>query len=113
LTAVLDEGVPERLARSLAEVGCRVLRFPDEWRGLKNGRLIERMRAAGIDCLVTCDKNFQHQQDVVRHGISLVVLPRQRLGDLLPILSEIAAAIDTVWAGQVIVVSNETRRSRG
>lgn len=106
MTALLDEGVPIRLARALAEVGCRVLRFPNEWKGLKNGKLVERLVETRTRCLVTCDKNFHHQQNIARHGVSLVVLPRQRFEDLLPLLDEIAAAIERVEAGQVIAVED-------
>ena len=106
VVAVLDEGVPVRLAKALAGVGCRAPRFPDEWKGLRNGQLAERLRASGIRCLITCDKNFRHQQNVARQGFVLVVLPRQRLGDLLPLLSNIAAAVEEAEVGQVVLVAD-------
>jgi hypothetical protein len=106
LIAQLDESVPVRLGKALTEIGCRVVRFPNEWKGLKNGRLLDRLDGSGIGCLVTCDKNLQYQQNLERHGIALVVLPRQRFEDLLPLLDEIAGAITDIQPGQVIAIAD-------
>lgn len=100
----LDESVPARVATALARHGCRALRFPNDWKGLKNGELLVRLRSSGVDCLVTCDKNIQHQQSIARSGIALIVLPRQRfadLGHLLPSIAQVAASANP---GQTISI---------
>ncbi|MBS3648417.1 hypothetical protein KEU06_07215 [Pseudaminobacter sp. 19-2017] len=107
MIAQLDESVPTRLGRALAAIGCRAIRFPNEWKGLKNGRLLNKLNESGIECLVTCDRNLQYQQNLERYGIALVVLPRQRFEDLLPLLGEIASAIANIRPGQVVVIADQ------
>ena len=112
MTAQLDESVPVRLAKSLAAVGCRALRFPNEWKGLKNGELLARLRDSGSSCLITCDKNLQHQQTIVSSGLALVVLPRQRFEDLAPLAGAIAMAVEQAKPGEVVVISINGKPSR-
>jgi hypothetical protein len=103
--AQLDESVPVRLAKALAAVGCRVLRFPNEWKGLKNGELLARVRSAGCDCLVTCDKNIRYQQTISLSGLALVVLPRQRFEDVAPLAGAIATAVEQARPGDIVSIS--------
>jgi hypothetical protein len=112
VTAQLDESVPVRLAKALAVVGCRVLRFPNDWKGLKNGELLARVRSAGCSCLVTCDKNIRYQQTTSLSGLALVVLPRQRFEDVAPLASAIAMAVEQAQPGEVIAISTEGKLSR-
>jgi len=105
VSAYLDESVPVRLARALAVWNCRVEPFPTGWKGLKNGELLRRLREEGVTCLITCDKNPRYQQSVAQSGVGLVVLPRQRFGDLEPLLERIAAATTSAKAGTVQIVS--------
>jgi hypothetical protein len=102
--ATLDESVPSRLAKALNAEGCRALRFPNAWKGLKNGDLLARLRASGVRCLITCDKNLQYQQSVADSGVALVVLPRQRFDDLLLFVKTIATVVNDAVPGQVIAI---------
>jgi hypothetical protein len=102
--AQLDESAPARLAKALNAVGCRALRFPNDRKGLKNGELLARLRSNGVSCLITCDKNLQYQQNMADSGLALVVLPRQRFDDLLPLLNKIVAVVGTSLPGQVISI---------
>lgn len=104
MIAQLDESVPARLAKALAAIGCRVLRFPNASKGLKNGELLEKLRQTGVECLITCDKNLQYQQSVSNSGIALVVLPMQRFDDLAPLAASIAKAVDTAIPRETISV---------
>ena len=113
MTAYVDESVPVRLIRSLAAVGCRALRFPNNWKGLKNGELLRRLEDQGVSCLITCDKNMRHQQTISATGIALIVLPRQRFGDLAPIVARIAEAVKMAHPGEILLVSHDGAVSRG
>ena len=64
MRAVIDEGVPRRVVGLLRESGCDVSTFPNNWKGLKNGRLLARVEEAGFEILLTCDKNMRFQQDI-------------------------------------------------
>ncbi|MDF1601103.1 hypothetical protein PZ895_15180 [Mesorhizobium sp. YIM 152430] len=113
MSAIIDEGVPVRLVKALGELGCPVQRFPRGWKGLQNGRLIDRIRGQGLSCLITCDKNLSYQQNITQTGLALVVLPRQRFEDLGPFLREIAEAVGRAQPGDLIVVGeNQTVRGR-
>lgn len=107
MTVQLDESVPARLANSLNAVGVRTLRFPNEWKGSKNGELLARLRQSGFTCLVTCDKNLHYQQTISALNLAVVVLPRQRFLDLQPLLSVIAKAAEDAKPGETIVVADD------
>lgn len=113
MSAYLDESVPIRLAKALAVWGCHVYPFPTDWKGLKNGELLRRLREENVSCLITCDKNLRCQQAVARSGVGLVVLPRQRFGDLGPILEIVAVATTSAKAGTVRCVSIDGTTSTG
>lgn len=112
MIAQLDESVPARLAKALAAKGYRVLRFPNDWKGLKNGALLAKLRDQGRACLVTCDKNLEYQQSIASTGIALVVLPRQRFGDLAPLVESIALAIGSASPGEALLVGLDGNISR-
>jgi hypothetical protein len=101
---VLDEGVPRRLADLLRQAGQDVSNFPNEWKGLKNGRLLDRVEQTGFHCLLTCDRSLRHQQSLSRRQVAVVVLPYQRFDDLLPVAQAILTAIKDVRIGSFLVV---------
>jgi hypothetical protein len=104
MRVLLDECVPKRLGRHLAPHECRI---PAQlgWDGIKNGRLLA-LAEKEFDVLVTMDRNLSFQQSLPKFGISLVVLHARsnRLGDLLPLVPEIVAAISSAKPGLAIVV---------
>lgn len=97
--------MPVRLAQALIEKGCDVAAFPNAWKGLTNGRLLEQISTAGFGCVLTCDKNLRHQQNLGRRNLAFVILPGTRFEDLHPILDHIANGIEKVESGQVVVLS--------
>ena len=64
-------------------------------------RLVEM---AGFDCLVTCDKNFRHQQNLANARLALLVLPDQRLERLQPLTGQIVLALANVRPGEAYVL---------
>jgi hypothetical protein len=90
LKIVLDESVPHDLAKALRAVGCDIAAFPNAWKGTKNGQLLARVREAGHQVLLTCDKNMSYQQNISQLKILVAVLPTQRLGLLLRHVDDIA-----------------------
>ena len=75
-----------------------------DWKGLKNGQLLREMHAAGFGALVTIDRRIEYQQNIPRSGIALVVRHsfRARIAELAPLAPQIAAALDSVQAGEII-----------
>lgn len=76
------------------------------WRGTKNGELLRRMRDAGFAVMLTADRHIEHQQNIARSGIGLVVMHpgRVRIAELLPLAPAVLAALDAVQPGQVLHV---------
>lgn len=109
MKAVVDEGVPFRLAGALRQRGLDVSDFADEWRGLQNGKLLERIRDDGFTCLLTCDKNLRYQQNLGRWNLAIVVLPKSRFDDLLPFLDAIAAGLLRCEQGKALVIGTDGR----
>jgi hypothetical protein len=103
----VDEGVPFRLAGELRKQGIDIADFAEEWRGLQNGKLLERIREAGFECLLTCDKNLRHQQNLGRWDLAIIVLPKVRFDDLFPLLDRIAAAHGRCERGRALVIGTD------
>jgi hypothetical protein len=102
---LLDESVPTRLA-SLLRPHDVVTVTQRRWRGLSNGELLSRA-AAEFDVLVTADRRMEHQQNIPRSDLGLIVLRahRNRFKDYEPLLPALLKAIEDVRSGQVIHVA--------
>jgi hypothetical protein len=59
---LLDESVPKRLRRSLADHSVRTV-VEAGWSGVKNGKLLA-LAAAEFDAFITVDKNLPFQQNL-------------------------------------------------
>jgi predicted nuclease of predicted toxin-antitoxin system len=71
---LLDENLPRPLAR-LFETPLEVISVHDiGWAEKKNGDLIRAMLEEGFEFLITADKNLQHQQNLEKYPIRLIVL---------------------------------------
>lgn len=83
--------------RTVAEMG---------WRGAKNGELLRRTREAGFGAIVPADRHIEHQQNIARPGIGLVVMhPRRvRMRELAPLVDAVLAALDHIGPGQIVQV---------
>ena len=106
MRAVVDESVPRQVVPELLALGHRINSFPNEWKGLKNGSLIARLRSDGFQILVTCDKNFQHQQNIQRSQLALIVLPSPFMPELLPLLEKVADALSSIATGQIVKIDS-------
>ena len=105
MRVLLDESVPKRLGTLLkpnevATVGqCG-------WGGLSNGDLLSRA-AAEFDVLVTADRRMQHQQNLSRYRIGVVVLvaKKNRFKDYEPLVPALLQAIAAAEPGKVAHVA--------
>jgi hypothetical protein len=106
---VLDESVPRRLAAELSRRGLDVSRFPNGWKGLKNGKLIAQILPTDFRGLITCDKNLTYQQNLRDVPLAIVVLPSPFFDDLEPRLDEIAKVVKLTQSSEHIVVGGVSR----
>ncbi len=99
---LFDESVPHDLVPAVA--GHEVATVQGlGWAGTRNGALLRAARAAGLEVLVTTDRNMRHQQNVPSSGLALIVLraPSSRVADLLPVVPALLAALPGAAPGTV------------
>lgn len=102
---LLDEGTPRPLARLLVSHGIDATAFPNEWKQLSNGALLERIEREGFDVLITCDKNMSAQQSLAGRDLAVLVLPTNRLKDVLESGTRIMMALSQLRPQQVAELS--------
>lgn len=71
---LLDENLPKKLKYRFPE-SFDVKTVPEmNWGGIKNGDLLKKMDAENFRILISIDKSFSHQQNLLKYSISLIVL---------------------------------------
>jgi hypothetical protein len=103
----LDECVPRGLKRDLP--GHDVVTVAEAgWAGTKNGELLG-LAARDFDVFLTVDRRLTHQQDVRGFDIAVITLVARsnRRDDLRPLMSRVAAHLDSIRSGDVIRVARE------
>jgi hypothetical protein len=75
------------------------------WASLRDGDLLARA-SAEFDAFVTADQGLEHQQDLRRFGIAVLVLvaPSNRLSDLLPCVPNLLQALASAAPGRATLV---------
>ena len=103
---LLDECVDQRLRYSLADHECQTAQHAG-FAGLKNGALLTAAEAAGFEVLITTDQKMPDQQNMRGRRIALLVFcaSTNRLQDLLRLIPEALAALDTIQPGRVVCIS--------
>lgn len=102
MKVLLDECVPRKLRRELAE--HEVITVTERgWSGVKNGELLA-LAEAEFDVFLTVDQNLKYQQNLEAFniGIILLVARNNRLKGLLPLVSEVKTALEKIAAGDFI-----------
>ncbi|MEO8180651.1 MAG: DUF5615 family PIN-like protein [Deltaproteobacteria bacterium] len=102
MRVLLDECLPRGLKKHLS--GHDVLTVPEAgWAGMKNGALLSAA-AGAVDVFVTVDRSLVYQQhlDALPFAVITLVARTSRLSDLLPLVPEIRAALDSVIPGRVM-----------
>jgi predicted nuclease of predicted toxin-antitoxin system len=101
---LLDESVPRRLRRSLADHTVRTV-VEAGWSGVKNGRLLA-LAAAEFDAFITVDKNLAFQQNLAALPIAPVVLDSvsNELSALLPLVPALLRELSTLKPKTYVLV---------
>ncbi len=93
MRVLLDECLPKRLIRHLP--GHEVPTVPQAgWASIKNGALLA-LAEGKFEVFITVDRNLSHQQHLPKYRIAVLVVSvrSNRLGDLLPLVPAILAAL--------------------
>ena len=106
MRVLLDEQLPRQLASHLTGHDVRTVQ-QQSWAGLKNGALLDEAERTGFSVLVTGDQNLEHQQNMTKRALGVVVLAAasNALEDLLPLVAAALAAINIIQPGQVIRIT--------
>ncbi len=105
MRVLLDECVPRKLKAELAD--HEVITVTENgWSGFKNGVLLA-IAAVEFDIFLTVDQNLTFQQNLKSFdiGIILMVARNNRLKTLLPLMTEVRAAIGQLKAREIVRVS--------
>jgi hypothetical protein len=93
---LLDENLPKKLKFRFGD-GFDVTTVPEMgWSSLKNGALLKAMNEAGIEYLVTADKNLSYQQNYQKWNVKLLVLNTfdNQYDAVLPFVAKIKSLFD-------------------
>lgn len=101
---LLDEGVPRPLAQMLRDLKVDATAFPNAWKQLSNGKLLDAIESDGYDALLTNDKNIRYQQNLRGRQLAVLILPTNRLREVLANAARIAAAIKSADIGEVVAI---------
>jgi predicted nuclease of predicted toxin-antitoxin system len=102
---LLDECVNQRLRNYLPGHECQSARYAG-FGGLKNGELLAVAEAGEFDVLLTVDRGFQYEHNLMGRKIPVIVLSTKSIAlkDLLPLVPEMALLL-TIKPGEVAKVS--------
>jgi predicted nuclease of predicted toxin-antitoxin system len=94
---VIDEGIPRELAPLFSGAGMDVRHVEDiGLQGMKNGALLTAL-SASCDVFVTGDTSLEHQQNLAKYDLAIVVIRPQRLvvDQIKPLIPLAVAAFTT------------------
>jgi predicted nuclease of predicted toxin-antitoxin system len=101
---LLDECMPRRFARGLAEHHVATAQSMG-WRGIKNGALLNRARRE-FDVFITVDRGIPHEQNLAKETLSIIVL-RAWTNDveiLMGLLPKVREVLTRIQPGEIVVI---------
>src|SRR5438876_7587318 len=99
MRVLFDQGTPAPLRRSLLGHSVETA-YERGWSGLSNGDLLKAAEDASFDLFITTDQNLRYQQNLTGRRLAILVLPTTRWPVIERHVTEVAAAADSIQAGQ-------------
>ncbi len=106
---LLDECVPRPVRREF--LGHLISTIEEAgFTELKNGILLRSAAADNFEVLLTVDKNIEYQQNPADLPMGILILSARsnRLQDLLPLLPQALAALETIRVGEIVKVESKS-----
>jgi predicted nuclease of predicted toxin-antitoxin system len=102
---LIDECIDERLRLLFPDLDCQTSRFAG-LAALKNGRLLVAAEEAGLDVLITVDREIPHQQNMTGRKIAILILraPTNRLRDLEKVIPAALRALAGIQPAEIVQV---------
>jgi predicted nuclease of predicted toxin-antitoxin system len=101
MNVLLDECLPKKLKREVE--ADEVTTVPEAgWASKTNGELL-RLAEVDFDVLLTNDQNLEHQQNLRKFDLAIIVLvaPTNDIEDLKPLMPAVNKALKTIKAGEI------------
>ena len=108
MRVLLDENLDWRVVRYF-DADFQVTTVSRQgWKGKRNGELLEQA-AAMFDALVTMDKGIEHQQNLRKYKIGVILISARsnRLEDIQPAMLRVNEVLREVQPGHIIHVTVE------
>ena len=109
MRVLLDENLDWRLVRYF-EADFQVTTVSRQgWKGKRNGDLLAQA-AEAFDALVTMDKGIEHEQNLRKYTISIILISAKsnRIQDIEPAMFRVNQILRTLEPGQVCHVTVTT-----
>lgn len=106
MRVLLDENLDWRLVRYF-DADFQVTTVSRQgWKGMRNGELLEQA-AAAFDALVTMDKGIEHQQNLRKYAIGVILISARsnRLQDIQPAMLQVNAVLRKIQPRNIIHVT--------
>jgi predicted nuclease of predicted toxin-antitoxin system len=103
LKVLLDESVPLLVKTRLAEFSITTVQEMG-WSGMKNGELLA-IAAKQFDAFITADKQLQHQQNLSKLQLSLIVLPTNQVPLVITLIPALRKAMKGIQKGAFVELS--------
>jgi predicted nuclease of predicted toxin-antitoxin system len=102
---LLDECVPIRLEKYLESHTVGTV-TTEGWTSFKNGKLMKKAIDSGYEVLLTVDKNLEHQQNMNKFKITVVVFDVlfNRLQDFIPLIPKFLDQLPLMKRKMVYVI---------
>ena len=106
MRVLLDENVDRRLKKSFDDSFEVTTVTERGWSGRKNGELLHAAERE-FDALVTMDRNMEHQQNLGRVdlGVVLISAKSNRRRDVESAMPKVNQALQHIQAGELLLVS--------
>jgi predicted nuclease of predicted toxin-antitoxin system len=95
---LFDQGTPVPLRHHLPRHAVETA-YEKGWSDLKNGDLLARAEAEGLDALITTDQNLRHQQNLAGRRVNVVVLMTSSWPRIREHTALVVQALDTSRPG--------------
>ena len=106
MNILLDENLDWRLVRYF-DADFQVTTVSRQgWKGMRNGVLLQKA-SADFDALVTMDKGIEHQQNLRKYEIGVILISARsnRIQDIQPAMGKLNEVLREVQLGHVIHVT--------
>jgi len=102
---LLDECVTKHLRPYLADYKVSTVSL-EKWNGLKNGELLITAQEAGFNILLSIDKNLEHQQNMERYTISIIILNSKssKIEDLKEFVPNLKLQLEYIEEGEIYII---------